>query len=87
MQSLVDRVKSSGERTQPRGSPVLMVRALDVNFPILSEFRLKDFGMIALEGELKSTNRILEYVPGLSRCCRIECNPMLTASSTVLFAR
>ncbi len=43
-------------------------------------------GMMVLKAELKSTNRILTLVPGLSRCCRMKCSPMLTASSTYLHA-
>ncbi len=36
MQLLVYREKSSGERTQPWGAPVLIVRVLDENFPSLT---------------------------------------------------
>ncbi len=36
VQSLVYREKSSGERTQPWGAPVLIVRVLDENFPSLT---------------------------------------------------
>ncbi len=36
LQSLVYREKSSGERTQPWGAPVLIVRVLDENFPSLT---------------------------------------------------
>ncbi len=36
VQSLVYREKSSGERTQPWGAPVLVVRVLDVYFPSLT---------------------------------------------------
>ncbi|MEQ2285863.1 hypothetical protein AMECASPLE_036254 [Ameca splendens] len=43
--------------------------------------------MMVLKAELKSTNRILAYVPGWSRCCRMKCRPKLTASSANLFAR
>ncbi len=35
VQSLVYREKSSGERTQPRGAPVLIIQVLDENFPSL----------------------------------------------------
>ncbi len=36
VQSFVYREKSSGERTQPWGAPVLIVRELDENFPSLT---------------------------------------------------
>ncbi len=99
--------KSSGERTQPWGAPVLFVWVLDENFPSLTSCFLSvrklvihwqmEVGtescvslfwrmswMMVLKAELKSTNRILTQVPGLSRCCRMKCSPMLTASFTDL---
>ncbi len=36
VQSLVYREKTNGERTQPRGTPVLIVRVLDENFPSIT---------------------------------------------------
>ncbi len=105
----VYREKSSGERTQPWGAPVLIVWVLDENFPSITTCCLSIRKLVihwqtevgtescvslfwrvwrdeVLKAELKSTNRILTRVPGLSRCCRMKCSPMLTASSTDLFA-
>ncbi len=42
--------------------------------------------MMVLKAELNSTNRILTEVTGLSRCCSMKYSPMLTTSSTDLFA-
>ena len=43
--------------------------------------------IMVLNTELKSTNMICAYVPGDSRWRRMECSPMLIASSTDLFAQ
>ncbi len=42
--------------------------------------------MMVLKAELKSTNRILTLVSGLSRCSKMKCSSTLTALSTDLFA-
>lgn len=42
---------------------------------------------MVIKVELKSTNRILAYLPGESRCCRMQCSSVLTALSTDLFAQ
>ncbi len=66
------REKSSEERTQPRGAPVLIVWVLDENFP-QPHYLLPvcqeacdplidgsgDGELMVLKAELKSTNRIL----------------------------